>query len=153
MTEQTASAPAAFPGAAPAVTERVRWRAAALSLSVALIAGAVIAAQLAIMRIFAVGSWAHFGSLVVSLAMLGFGLASTVLCIARGFAERHAAAIATAAAILFAPLLAGGNLAAQQLPFNAVFIVADPQQNPALQIVDHREIHLAFTPAQPRRFR
>ncbi len=128
MTERTASAETAFAGAAAPVSARGRWRGTALSLSVAMIAGAVIAAQLAIMRIFAVGSWAHFGSLVVSLAMLGFGIASTVLCIARGFAERHAAGIATVTAILFAPLLAGANLAAQQAPFNAVFIVADPQQ-------------------------
>ena len=128
MTEQTASAAGAFASAVAPASVRTRWHAATLSLSVAMVAGAVIAAQLAIMRVFAVGSWAHFGSLVVSLAMLGFGIASTVLCIARGFAERHAAGIATAAAILFAPLLAGANLAAQQAPFNAVFIVADPQQ-------------------------
>src|SRR5262249_60148616 len=51
-----------------------------LYLSVALIAGAVIALQIGIMRIFSVGSWAHFGSLVVSLAMLGFGLTSGSMC-------------------------------------------------------------------------
>ena len=52
-----------------------------LYLSVGLIAGAVIALQIAIMRIFSVGSWAHFGSLVVSLAMLGFGLTSAIMCV------------------------------------------------------------------------
>ena len=128
MTEQAASGAPSFASVAMPTAAVARWRGAVLSLSVGLMAGAVIAAQLAIMRVFAVGSWAHFGSLVVSLAMLGFGLASTVLCVARGFAERHAAGIATAAAILFAPLLAGATLAAQQLPFNAVFIIADPQQ-------------------------
>ena len=50
----------------------------ALYLAVGLEAGAVIALQIGIMRIFSVGSWAHFGSLVVSLAMLGFGLTSAV---------------------------------------------------------------------------
>jgi len=54
-----------------------------LYLSVGLIAGSVIALQICIMRIFSVGSWAHFGSLVVSLAMLGFGLTSAVMCIAK----------------------------------------------------------------------
>jgi hypothetical protein len=44
------------------------------------VAGAVIALQLCVMRIFAVGSWAHFGSLVVNLAMLGFGLTSAAMC-------------------------------------------------------------------------
>jgi len=54
---------------APAIARTSRHP-VALYLAVGLMAGALIAAQLAIMRIFAVGSWAHFGSLVVSLAML-----------------------------------------------------------------------------------
>jgi hypothetical protein len=114
---------------APAgVRVRPGWREARVYAAVGLMAGALIALQLAIMRIFAVGSWAHFGSLVVSLAMLGFGLTSAVLCIAKAAVERHGAAIAVAALIAFAPLLAGANLCAQQLPFNAVFMVADPAQ-------------------------
>ena len=58
-------------------------------LSVGLEAGAVIALQICIMRIFQVGSWAHFGSLVVSLAMLGFGLTSAVMCIRKDWFDRH----------------------------------------------------------------
>jgi hypothetical protein len=107
---------------------RPSWRTAAFYLSVALTAGALIALQLAIMRIFAIGSWAHFGSLVVSLAMLGFGLSSAVLCAAKPFVERQGRSIATTALILFGPLLVGTNLLAQQAPFNAVFMLADPQQ-------------------------
>ena len=60
----------------------------------ALVAGAVIALQIGLMRVFAVGSWAHFGSLVVSLAMLGFGLASVIMCIANDWFERHWRAVA-----------------------------------------------------------
>src|SRR5271166_472464 len=74
---------------------------AALYLSVGLMAGALIALQLAIMRIFAAGSWAHFGSLVVSLAMLGFGLTSAVMCIGKGWFERHWRGVAMAALGLF----------------------------------------------------
>ena len=39
----------------------------ALYFAVGLAAGSVIALQIDVMRVFAVGSWAHFGSLVVSL--------------------------------------------------------------------------------------
>ncbi len=115
---------------APAATARpvAANRRAAVYLSVGLNAGAVIALQLAVMRVFAVGSWAHFGSLVVSLAMLSFGLVSVVLCAAAAAVERRAAGIATAGAVVFAPLVTGANLLAQQLPFNAVFLVADPLQ-------------------------
>jgi hypothetical protein len=91
-------------------------------------AGAVIALQLCIMRIFAVGSWAHFGSFVVSLAMLGFGLVSAVMCIGKGWFDRHARSVVTATLLLFGPLTAGANLLAQQIPFNAIFLVADPSQ-------------------------
>jgi predicted membrane-bound spermidine synthase len=97
-------------------------------LSVALTSGALIALQLAIMRLFAIGSWAHFGSLVVSVAMLGFGLSSAVLCVARPVVLRHGRRIAAIALILFGPLLAAVDLLAQQVPFNAVFMLSDPQQ-------------------------
>ena len=99
-----------------------------LYLGVGLVAGAVIALQICIMRIFSVGSWAHFGSLVVSLAMLAFGLVSAVMCIGKGFFARHWRAVAGTALVLFAPLLVGANLLAQQVPFNAIFLLSDPMQ-------------------------
>jgi SAM-dependent methyltransferase len=100
----------------------------ALYLAVGLEAGAVIALQLCIMRIFSVGSWAHFGSLVVSLAMLGFGLTSAVMCLGKGWFERHWRGVAGTALVSFGPLTVACNLLAQQIPFNAIFIVSDPMQ-------------------------
>jgi hypothetical protein len=100
----------------------------ALYLAVGLEAGAVIALQICIMRIFAVGSWAHFGSLVVSLAMLGFGLTSAVMCIGKNWFERHWRGVATASLLLFGPLTVASNLLAQQIPFNAIFLISDPMQ-------------------------
>ena len=100
----------------------------ALYLSVGLIAGAVIALQICIMRIFSVGSWSHFGSLVVSLAMLGFGLTSAVMCIRKNWFEYHWQGVAATALMLFGPLMVAANLIAQQLPFNAIFIISDPAQ-------------------------
>ncbi|HZT88712.1 MAG TPA: hypothetical protein VFA12_12140 [Stellaceae bacterium] len=97
-------------------------------MPVGLIAGAVIALQICIMRVFAVGNWAHFGSLVVSLAMMGFGLASAVMCVAIAWFERHAERVAGILLLLFGPLIAASNLVAQQVPFNAVFLVSDPMQ-------------------------
>ena len=100
----------------------------ALYLAVGLEAGAVIALQICIMRIFQVGSWAHFGSLVVSLAMLGFGLTSAVMCIRKDWFDRHWRGVATASLLLFGPLTVASNLLAQQIPFNAIFLVSDPMQ-------------------------
>ncbi|HWV15778.1 MAG TPA: hypothetical protein VN030_10120 [Cellvibrio sp.] len=99
-----------------------------LYAAVGCVAGAVIALQIAIMRIFSVGSWAHFGSLVVSLAMLGFGLTSAVMCMARHWFERHWFVVIACSLAGVAPLVVGCNLLAQQLPFNPIFLVSDPTQ-------------------------
>ncbi len=100
----------------------------AFYMSVALIAGAVIALQIGIMRIFSVGSWAHFGSLVVSLAMFGFGLTSAVMCVGKSWFEKRWRGAVKTALLLFGPVMVASNLIAQQVPFNAIFLVSDPIQ-------------------------
>ena len=100
----------------------------AFFLSVGMLAGSIIALQIGIMRIFAVGSWAHFGSLVVSLAMLGFGMASVVISLWRSWFEVHWRASASVALLLVGPLALIANLVAQILPFNAIFLISDPAQ-------------------------
>ena len=99
-----------------------------LYFAVGLGAGAVIALQIDVMRVFSVGSWAHFGSLVVSLAMLGFGLASATMTVAKDWFARHWRAAATFSLALFGPLAVGANLYVQHLGFNAIFLVSDPAQ-------------------------
>ena len=101
---------------------------AGLYFAVGLGAGAVIALQIDIMRVFSVGSWAHFGSLVVSLAMLGFGLTSAVMTVAKDWFSRHWRMAATVALGLFGPLAVVANLYVQRLGFNAIFLVSDPAQ-------------------------
>ncbi|WP_421995306.1 hypothetical protein [Reyranella sp.] len=97
-------------------------------LSVGLVAGSIIALQIGIMRIFSVGSWAHFGSLVVSLAMFGFGLTSAVMCVGKGWFERHWQGAIKGSLFAFGPLMVVCNLLAQQVPFNAIFLISDPMQ-------------------------
>ena len=91
-------------------------------------AGSIIALQIGIMRVFSVGSWSHFGSLVVSLAMFGFGLTSAVMCVGKGWFERHWKGAVTFSLLTFGPLMVVCNLAAQQVPFNAIFLISDPMQ-------------------------
>jgi spermidine synthase len=100
----------------------------ALYLAVGLAAGSVIALQIGIMRVFAVGNWTHFGSLVVSLAMLGFGLTSAVMAVATDWFSRHWRVAASVALGLFGPLAVGANLYIQQLGFNPIYLVSDPAQ-------------------------
>ncbi len=97
-------------------------------LAVALISGAIIAFQIATMRAFSIASWAHFGSLVVSIAMFGFGVVSAAMCIAKGHFQRHAGAWAAGSLLVFGPMMIAANTLAQTLDFNPIFLISDPQQ-------------------------
>ena len=58
--------------------------------SVSLLSAAVIAFQLALMQVLSMIQWHHFAYMVISVAMLGFGAAGTVLAIFRKPFVRHA---------------------------------------------------------------
>ena len=60
--------------------------------------------------------------------MLGFGLTSAVMCVAKTWFERHWRLTSTIALYAFGPLAVASNLTAQQIPFNAIFLVSDPNQ-------------------------
>lgn len=97
-------------------------------VTVGLIAGAIIAYQIAIMRVFSVGTWAHFGSLTVSMAMLGFGVMSAIMCIGTDFFHRHWSGLMRIALLSFGPLMVLGNTLAQWVGFNPISLVADPDE-------------------------
>lgn len=54
-------------------------------LSVGLLSVALIAFQLALMQILSITQWYHFAYMVISVAMLGFGISGSVLTVARGW--------------------------------------------------------------------
>lgn len=116
MTDNSASAS----GSAPIT--------ASFQIVVGLIAGAIIADQIAIMRIFAIGTWTHFGSFVISVAMLAFGVSSAVMCIRTDFFQRHWRLIADISLFLFGPLVVICNTVAQTVGFNPIELVDDPGQ-------------------------
>ena len=128
MTSSTLSTPTAPPRSAFRLDAPRAQTNFFFYLAVALIAGAVIALQISIMRIFSVGSWAHFGSMVVSLAMMGFGLTSVVMCAANDWFDKHWQGVANVSLLAFGPLIVAANLLAQQIPFNAIFLISDPVQ-------------------------
>ena len=123
--DAAAFTPVAFPDADVELSGRSRL---ALYLAVGLAAGSVIALQIDIMRVFAVGNWTHFGSLVVSLAMLGFGLTSAVMASAKNWFQRHWLGAATVGLGLMGPLAVAANLYVQSLKFNPIYLVSDPAQ-------------------------
>ncbi len=97
------------------------------------------------MRVFSIASWAHFGSLVIAIAMLGFGVASAVMCIGKARIEARQDLLAKLCLLAFGPLLSLANGLAQQIPFNPIFLVSDPQQKLRLLV----NFLLYFSPFLP----
>ena len=97
-------------------------------VAVGTVSGAVIALQIAIIRTFAVTTWAHFGSLVIAIALFGFGIVSVAMIVAKPRFERHQRTWAAGALLIFGPLLALANTAAQTVGFNPLFLLADPDE-------------------------
>lgn len=56
-----------------------------LSFSVSLLSAAIIAFQLSLIQILSIVQWHHFAYMVISVALLGFGAAGTVLSLAKKF--------------------------------------------------------------------
>jgi len=50
------------------------------------------------------------------------------MCVAKGWFERHWQGAVKGALLAFGPLMVVCNLAAQQVPFNAIFLISDPMQ-------------------------
>ena len=80
------------------------------------------------MRAFSIGSWAHFGSLVVSIALFGFGVVSAIMVLGKRHFERRWAPWTDAALLCVGPLMVIANTVVQTIPFNPIFLVSDPQQ-------------------------
>ncbi|MDE2001802.1 MAG: hypothetical protein KGI60_04550 [Patescibacteria group bacterium] len=86
---------------------------------------ALIAYELAVMRTFAVGSWSNFGSMVISIGLLGIGLAGTLLTFFNENIKRNTDAWLRSSVLLLGPAMAAAHSAAQYVPFNPIMIGTD----------------------------
>ncbi len=95
-------------------------------IAIALISAAVVAHEVLLMALFSLIQWHHFAYLVVSIALLGFGVSGSLLVLGlrplqriyRGFAASQACLFAFAAVLCFA--------VAQRLSFNPEELIWDP---------------------------
>ncbi len=97
-------------------------------LALVLVSGSILAYELFVMRVFACSGWSHFGSLVISIVMLGFGIFSTLFCIRKDFFQARISLWIQIALYLFGPAMMISNSLAQQVRFNPIFLVSDPNQ-------------------------
>jgi predicted membrane-bound spermidine synthase len=88
----------------------------------------VLGFEIEVMRVFAVGSWSNFGSMVISIALLGFGVAGTLLTFLGGSVRKNPDGWLAVSAFSLGPAMAVAHTLAQHIPFNPVLIVSDPSQ-------------------------
>ncbi|MDR1211714.1 MAG: hypothetical protein LBK40_05740 [Spirochaetaceae bacterium] len=87
-----------------------------------------ISYELYVMRIFSVGGWSNFGSLVISTALLGIGLSGIILTLLADWVKPRTEMILSVSAISLPLLMTGATIIAQLVPFNPVFLASDSRQ-------------------------
>jgi hypothetical protein len=92
------------------------------------ISTAGIAFELYVMRVFSVGSWSNFGSLVISTALLGIGLAGIILTFVEERIRQRPEMYMSILAILLPLSMSGAVIIAQMVPFNPIFLASDSRQ-------------------------
>jgi spermidine synthase len=92
------------------------------------ISAAGIAFELYVMRIFSVGSWSNFGSLVISTALLGIGLAGIILTFVEESIQKRPEMYLSILSIALPVFMTASVILAQKVPFNPIFLASDTRQ-------------------------
>ena len=107
-------------------------------LSVALLAGSIIAYEITLVRLFSIAQWHHFAHMIISLALLGFGASGTAISltqrwlmgnrwksdeVARRFHNTY-----TICGLLYSIGVVGCFVLHQYVPFNPLMLVWQPSQ-------------------------
>jgi hypothetical protein len=80
------------------------------------------------MRLFSIVQWHHFAYMMISLALLGYGVSGAFLMLRQRFLLQHFAASYIINLALFGMSAVGCFLLAQHIPFNAEEVLWDPRQ-------------------------
>ncbi|WP_345976995.1 hypothetical protein [Sulfurimonas sp. HSL3-7] len=87
-------------------------------LSIALVSASALAYEILLMKLFSIIQWHHFAYMIISLALLGYGVSGTFLALARERLLRHFPYAFVGNIALFGVASTVCFLFAQQIPFN-----------------------------------
>lgn len=96
--------------------------------ALALISAAALAYEVLLMRLFSIIQWYHFAAMIISLALLGYGVSGTFLALYRKSLQQRFPVAILANIVLFGIAMPGCFAVAQQLPFNPEEILWAPRQ-------------------------
>ena len=97
--------------------------------SVALVSAGSLAYEILLMRLFSIIQWHHFAYMIISLALLGYGISGTIVAIAREWILPRYRTVYICCLLLFGLTSVACFLAAQAIPFNAEEILWDGWQS------------------------
>lgn len=96
--------------------------------AIALLSSAALAYEILLTRLFALIQWHHFAFMMISVAMLGYGAAGTLVALFREALLRRFVEAFSLAAMLFGFSAVGCFLLAQTIPFNPLEAFWDSPQ-------------------------
>ncbi|MBN2440841.1 MAG: hypothetical protein JXJ04_05830 [Spirochaetales bacterium] len=85
----------------------------------------LISFELVVMRVFSVANWSTFGSMVISIALLGFGLAGTLLTFLQKKVKKEPEKWLVRTCFALTPAIVISYICVQYIPFNPVFIAVE----------------------------
>ncbi|MGZ8191323.1 MAG: spermine/spermidine synthase domain-containing protein [Methylococcaceae bacterium] len=97
-------------------------------LAVAIISASALAYEILLMRLFSIIQWHHFAYMIISLALLGYGVSGVFLAVNRERLMQLFPAAIMANLLLFSLFAPVCFLLAQQIPFNPAEILWTPVQ-------------------------
>ena len=107
-------------------------------LSVALLAGSIIAYEITLVRLFSIAQWHHFAHMIISLALLGFGASGTAISLTQRWlmgnrwksdeVDRRFHNAYTICGLLYSISVVGCFVLYQYVPFNPLMLVWQPSQ-------------------------
>ncbi|MCL4691429.1 MAG: SAM-dependent methyltransferase [Candidatus Hydrogenedentes bacterium] len=98
-------------------------RGPALHAGILIISAVGIAYQIVLMRVFTIGQWHHFAYMVISIAMLGFGLSGTLLALAKSRLRGRETGLLCWSTLLLAVSLVACYALSQRIPFETLQLV------------------------------
>ena len=97
-------------------------------LGILLLSAATLLFEITLTRVFSVAQWYHFAFLVVSLALLGFGVSGSFLSLFPRLIKKDLSHLLVIFAALFSASSLGGYLVVNNIPFDSYRITLESRQ-------------------------
>ncbi|OOY70767.1 SAM-dependent methyltransferase [Solemya velum gill symbiont] len=97
-------------------------------ISIMLVSASALAFEVLLIRLFSIIQWHHFAYMIISLALLGYGVSGTIMTLLRERVMPHYVTAYIVNGIGFALTIIASFLLVQKLPFNALEILWDSAQ-------------------------